>query len=445
MTENGFYEIETPCLTKSTPEGARDFLVPSRLNPGTFYALPQSPQLFKQILMVAGFDKYFQIVRCFRDEDLRSDRQPEFTQIDIEMSFIDEDDIISLVEGLIKKVFKQVTGIDMLQVPFMRMKYADAMAKYGSDKPDLRFGVEINDMTETFKDTGFKVFIDTITKGGLVNAIKVPSNKFSREKMDKLVEYVKVFGAKGLAWVKITDTGSLESPILKFFSQPEQDRLKQVFDSQMPGTIFFVADPNKKVVFESLGNLRVLLANELGLIDKTKFCFLWVVDFPLFEWSDADNRLVAVHHPFTSPAENDLDVLMNSSGGDDEKLRHVKSRAYDIVLNGVELGGGSIRIHNYKVQQKILSIFKCTDTEIEDRFGFLIRALQYGAPPHGGLAIGFDRMMALLLGEDSIREVITFPKTKRGVCPLSNGPDVVSDKQLKELNIITLAKEKETH
>lgn len=431
LSGRGFLEIDTPYLTKSTPEGARDFLVPSRLNNGNFYALPQSPQLFKQILMVSGFDKYFQVVRCFRDEDLRSDRQPEFTQIDLEMSFVDEEDIISVIEGLLSVIFKQGIGIT-LQAPFPRLKYSDAMLRFGNDKPDTRFGMEIADFTEELKNCGFKVFKDVISKGGVVRGICAPGGgKFSRSEIDDFTKFIGEFGAKGLAWMKKTDSG-FESNIVKFFSASELDTITGKLGSKSGDLVMFLADIDS-IVCQGLGALRPKLAKILDLIEKDKFNFLWVYDFPLLEWDKEEKRWSAMHHPFTSPKEDDTKLL--DIDKNDERLSKIHARAYDIVLNGVELGGGSIRIHRKQIQEKMFALLNITNDEAKQKFGFLLDALSYGAPPHGGIALGFDRLCALLSGEESIREVIAFPKTQKASCLMSGAPGIVSEKQLRELGI----------
>jgi len=434
--ENGFYEIETPFLIKSTPEGARDFLVPSRLHPGKFYALPQSPQLFKQILMISGFDRYFQIARCFRDEDLRSDRQPEFTQIDFEMSFVEEQDIMEISEKLLSKLFLELLDIELI-TPFKKITYKEAMERYGSDKPDTRFGLELVDLSDIFKNTNFNVFKSAIEQKGIIKAIKI--NKIlSRKEIDNLTEYVKGLGAKGLAWGKI-ENGEFSSPIAKFLSQEEIKAMLSKLDAKDQDMIFFSADKPKNV-YKILGNLRLQLGKMLNLIDESKFEFLWVVDFPMFEYNEEEGRLEAMHHPFTSPKTEDLDKIKYIVDKPDKEDiinigESIGARAYDIVLNGVEIGGGSIRIHNKDVQKLVFKVLNISDEEANMKFGFLLEALKYGAPPHGGLAFGFDRLMAMMLGFDSIRDVIAFPKTQKGTCLLTGAPDVVSDKQLKELHI----------
>ncbi|MDD3053673.1 MAG: aspartate--tRNA ligase [Endomicrobiaceae bacterium] len=427
LNEEGFLEIETPFLGKSTPEGARDFLVPSRITNGSFYALPQSPQIFKQILMVSGFDKYYQIARCFRDEDLRADRQLEFTQIDMEMSFIEEDDIMKIVESMLSKVFKTALNID-IKTPFERMPYDDAMLRFGSDKPDTRFEMEIKDFSTELANCGFGVFNGVIAKGGVVRGLCIAGGaKFSRSEIDGLTKFVSEYGAKGLAWMKITATGA-ESNIVKFFKQEEIDTIINKLQAKDGDLVVFLAD-NAEVVAQGLGALRVKMGKQLGLIDKSKFNFLWIVDFPLFGWNSDEKRWDAIHHPFTAVKESDIDKLTFEDAG------KAKARAYDVVLNGVELGGGSIRIHKSDMQSKIFDLLNISQESAKEKFGFLLDALSYGAPPHGGLAIGFDRLCALLVGEESIREVIAFPKTQRAICPLSNAPAEVSEKQLKELGI----------
>ena len=424
LSKNDFIDVETPQLTKSTPEGARDFLVPSRYEPGKFFALPQSPQLFKQLLMVSGFDRYFQLAKCFRDEDLRSDRQPEFTQIDIEMSFIDEDDIISVTEKLIYEIFK-TAGFE-IKIPFERMAYDTVILKYGVDRPDTRFALEISDLSETLKNTGFKVFAEALKNGGVVRGLCAPcGEKFSRQQIDNLTEFVKKFGARGLAWMKMTDKG-FESNIVKFFSPAELENIGKTFNSK-PGDIVFFAADKEKSVCDVLGALRVHLAELLGLIPKDKFNFLWVVDFPLFVYNSEEKKWDAVHHPFTAPSEKITD--------DKLQIANLKSRAYDIVLNGVELGGGSIRIHKKDLQEKIFDILNITKEDADMKFGFLLSALEYGAPPHGGLALGLDRILAMITKSESIRDVIAFPKTQSGSCLLTGAPSEVAERQLKELKL----------
>ncbi len=427
LNSNGFVDIETPMLTKSTPEGARDYLVPSRVHEGTFYALPQSPQTLKQVLMVSGFDRYYQIVKCFRDEDLRADRQPEFTQIDLEMSFVDVDDVIALNEGLIAHVFKQVLDMD-IALPLLRITWKEAMDRYGSDKPDTRFGLELVNVSDIVETSGFQVFSSVVKNGGSVRALNVKGavDKFARREIDALVDFVKVYGAKGMAWISMKEEG-MQSPITKFFSEEELDALLKRTDAQTGDLIFFVGDKNK-VVYDSLGNLRLKLAEKLGLIDENAYNLLWVVDFPQFEYSEEEKRYVAMHHPFTSPKDEDLDKLETDQA-------NVYAKAYDIVLNGNELGGGSIRIHDTEVQERMLKALGFTKEQAWENFGFLLEALKYGAPPHGGLALGLDRLAMLLLGRQSIRDVIAFPKVQNASCPMTGAPTVVSEKQLKELGL----------
>ena len=422
LDEGGFVEVETPVLTKSTPEGARDFLVPSRLNPGEFYALPQSPQLFKQMLMVSGLDRYFQIVRCFRDEDLRADRQPEFTQVDIEMSFVDEEKVMTMAEGLMARVFKDVMGKE-LSLPFPRMRWDEAMSRYGVDKPDTRFGLELKDITGIVQGSGFKLF----AQAKLVKAMKVPGGEsMTRKEIDAFTEFVKIYGAQGLAWIKIK-AGEWQSPIAKFLSDEERKGIAEALDLQVGDIVFFQAgEPD--MVNAALGNLRVHLAGHLKLIPEDSFNFLWVTDFPLYEYDQEEKRYVACHHPFTSPAPGHLELMTS----DPAKAR---ARAYDMVLNGNEVGGGSIRIHSGDVQRKMFEALGFTPEQAETQFGFLIQALEQGAPPHGGLAFGLDRLIMLLAGAASIRDVIAFPKTQKATCLLTEAPAPVAGKQLRELGL----------
>lgn len=426
LDQNGFLEIETPFLTKSTPEGARDFLVPSRLNPQTFYALPQSPQLFKQILMIAGFDRYYQVVRCFRDEDLRADRQPEFTQLDIEFSFLEAKDILTLMETLIANLFRELKGID-LPTPFPRLTYKEAMSRFGVDKPDVRFGLELKDITDLALQSQFKVFLDVIAKKGCIKGINATRlAKSSRSEIDALVQEATTRGAKGLAWLKVTPDG-IESPIAKFFSPESLTQIRERFSAVPGDLLLFVAD-SEKVVYAVLGALRLLLADKLSLIDKNEFKPLWVVDFPLLEYDETEKRYSAIHHPFTAPMDEDIPLLRTDP-------LSVRSKAYDFVLNGCEIGGGSIRIHQSDLQSQIFELFGIKKEEADSKFGFLLQALQYGAPPHGGIAFGLDRLVALLTGSESIRDVIAFPKTQKGICLMTQAPSEVDPKQLKELHI----------
>lgn len=427
LDNNGFFDIETPVLTKSTPEGARDYLVPSRVHEGEFYALPQSPQLFKQLLMISGFDKYYQIVKCFRDEDLRADRQPEFTQVDIEMSFVDQEDIIAMGEDMLRKVVKDVKGIDV-SGPFPRMTYAKAMDRFGSDKPDTRFGMELINVSQLGKEMNFKVFKDTVDNNGEIKAIvaKDAANKYTRKDMDALTEFVNIYGAKGLAWVKVVDDG-LSGPIARFFEDVNVETLKQLTEAKPGDLVMFVADkPN--VVAQSLGALRIKLAKELGLIDESKLNFLWVTDWPLLEYDEDAKRYVAAHHPFTSPKREDIEKL-------DTEPENVQANAYDIVLNGYELGGGSIRIHDGELQQKMFEVLGFTNEQAQEQFGFLLDAFKYGAPPHGGIALGLDRLVMLLTNRTNLRDTIAFPKTASATCLLTDAPGEVSDKQLQELSL----------
>lgn len=426
--ERNFVEVDTPILTKSTPEGARDYLVPSRINPGLFYALPQSPQLFKQILMVSSFDRYFQIAKCFRDEDLRADRQPEFTQFDIEMSFVTEEDIYEVSEGLMKKLFKEAIGVD-LKTPFPRLKYGESMSRFGCDKPDTRFGLELSEISDLVKDCQFKIFQGVLSQKGKVVAINAKGcGNFSRGQIDELIEFVKEYGAKGLANFKV-EKGALSSQIDKFFTKEELASIKDRLQAEDGDMIFIVAD-KKKIACDSMSNLRKLLGDKLNLIDEKKFSFLWIVDFPLFQYNEDEKRWESEHHPFTSVHSDDVKLL--ESGAD---LGNVKSRSYDLVINGAEIGSGSIRIHERKLQELIFKTIGISLDEAKARFGFLLDAFRYGAPPHGGVAFGLDRLMTLFLGCESIRDVIAFPKTQKAVCPMTNAPSSVDEKQLNELSI----------
>ena len=430
-----FIEVETPMLCKSTPEGARDYLVPSRVNPGKFYALPQSPQIFKQILMVAGMERYFQIARCFRDEDLRADRQPEFTQLDIEMSFVEVDEILEMMEGLMQHIFKGALGKD-IKAPFYRMKWDDAMNNYGSDKPDLRFEMPLFDLSDTVKGSDFKVFNTILENGGVVKGLTVKGySAIPRRELDGLVDFVGIYGAKGLAWIQIQPDGSVKSPIAKFFTPEQMANIVKVAKAEANDLILIVADKWLTTV-QSLGALRLEMAKRRNLIDPDKLAFLWVVDFPMFEYSEEDKRWVAMHHPFTMPREEDLDKLLTDPG-------KVYAKAYDMVLNGTEIGGGSIRIHRRDIQKKIFEAIGLTDEQAEQKFGFMMGAFEYGAPPHGGLAFGLDRLIMIMAKRDSIRDVIAFPKTQSAACLMTAAPDTVDDKQLRELHIKTTNIKKE--
>ncbi|UMT74774.1 aspartate--tRNA ligase [Staphylococcus roterodami] len=427
LDDAGFFDIETPVLTKSTPEGARDYLVPSRVHDGEFYALPQSPQLFKQLLMISGFDKYYQIVKCFRDEDLRADRQPEFTQVDIEMSFVDQEDVMLMGEEMLKKVVKEVKGVDITEA-FPRMTYKEAMRRFGSDKPDTRFDMELIDVSQLGRDMDFKVFKDTVENNGEIKAIvaKGAAEQYTRKDMDALTEFVNIYGAKGLAWVKVVEEG-LTGPIGRFFEAENVETLRSLTGAEAGDLVMFVADkPN--VVAQSLGALRVKLAKELGLIDESKLNFLWVTDWPLLEYDEDAKRYVAAHHPFTSPKEADIAKL-------DSAPQKAEANAYDIVLNGYELGGGSIRIHDGELQQKMFEVLGFTKEQAQEQFGFLLDAFKYGAPPHGGIALGLDRLVMLLTNRTNLRDTIAFPKTASATCLLTNAPGEVSDKQLEELSL----------
>ena len=425
--QNGFLEIETPMLTKSTPEGARDYLVPSRVHPGKFFALPQSPQLFKQLLMVSGLDRYMQIVKCFRDEDLRADRQPEFTQIDLEMSFVNVEDVLEINEGFIAKAFEEALGIK-LETPFLRMTYQEAMDRFGSDKPDIRFGLELINISDLVENCGFKVFADAVKNGGSVRAInaKGGGRTFSRREIDSLVEYVKIYKAKGMAWI-VVEENELKSAITKFLTDEEVKAILERVGAEPGDLICFVADKNE-VVYDALGQLRLEIARRTNLIDEEQFKFLWVTEFPLLEYDDEEKRYVAKHHPFTSPMDEDLEYLDTDPG-------RVRAKAYGIVLNGTEIGGGSIRIHDQTLQQKMFKLLGFTEEQAWERFGFLLEAFKYGTPPHGGLAFGLDRLIMLMAKRSSIRDVIAFPKVQNASDPMTNAPDVVDDKQIKELHI----------
>ena len=427
LAEEGFLEIETPILNKSTPEGARDYLVPSRVHPGSFYALPQSPQIFKQLLMAAGYDRYYQVAKCFRDEDLRADRQPEFTQIDMELSFVDIEDVLDVNERLLARVFKEAIGVDV-PLPLQRMTWAEAMERFGSDKPDIRFGMELVNVTDVVKDCDFVVFKGAIENGGSVRGINVKGQgAMPRKKIDALVDFAKGYGAKGLAYIAIHEDGSIKSSFAKFMKDEEMDALVKAMDGQ-PGDLLLFAADRDKIVFSVLGALRCEMADQLELVSKDDYRFLWVTEFPVFEWSDEENRYMAMHHPFTMPMEEDLDLL-------DTDMGKARAKAYDIVLNGVELGGGSVRIHQDDIQEKMFKLLGISEEDAHDRFGFLLTAFKYGVPPHAGLAFGLDRMIMLMTGADSIRDVIAFPKVKDASCLMSNAPDKVDEKQLEELCI----------
>lgn len=427
MADEGFLEIETPMLTKSTPEGARDYLVPSRVHPGTFYALPQSPQLFKQLLMCSGYDRYFQIARCFRDEDLRADRQPEFTQMDMELSFVDVDDVIDVNERLLAKLFKEILDLD-IQLPIQRMTWQEAMDRFGSDKPDLRFGLELKDVSDVVKDCEFGVFTGALANGGTVRGINAEGQgSMPRKKIDALIEYAKTYGAKGLAYIVINEDGSYKSSFAKFMTGEQMNALVAAMDGK-PGDLLLFAADKTKIVWTVLGALRCHLAELMGLVDKNVYRFVWITEFPLLEWSDEENRFTAMHHPFTMPMEEDLQYIDSDPG-------RVRAKAYDIVLNGNEIGGGSVRIHQDDIQEKMFECLGFTKAEAHERFGFLLDAFKYGVPPHAGLAYGLDRLVMLMAKQDSIRDVIAFPKVKDASCLMTNAPDYVDDKQLAELGI----------
>ena len=427
MADEGFLEIETPMLTKSTPEGARDYLVPSRVHPGTFYALPQSPQLFKQLLMCSGYDRYFQIARCFRDEDLRADRQPEFTQMDMELSFVDVDDVIDVNERLLAKLFKEILDLD-IQLPIQRMTWQEAMDRFGSDKPDLRFGLELKDVSDVVKDCEFGVFTGALANGGTVRGINAEGQgSMPRKKIDALIEYAKTYGAKGLAYIVINEDGSYKSSFAKFMTEEQMNALVAAMDGK-PGDLLLCAADKTMIVWTVLGALRCHLAELMGLVDKNVYRFVWITEFPLLEWSDEENRFTAMHHPFTMPMEEDLQYIDSDPG-------RVRAKAYDIVLNGNEIGGGSVRIHQDDIQEKMFECLGFTKAEAHERFGFLLDAFKYGVPPHAGLAYGLDRLVMLMAKQDSIRDVIAFPKVKDASCLMTNAPDYVDDKQLAELGI----------
>ncbi|MBO5033929.1 MAG: aspartate--tRNA ligase [Lachnospiraceae bacterium] len=435
MTKEGFLEIETPILNKSTPEGARDYLVPSRIHPGSFYALPQSPQLFKQLLMCSGYDRYFQIAKCFRDEDLRADRQPEFTQVDMELSFVDVDDVIEVNERLLQYIFKDTIGID-IQLPIQRMTWQEAMDRYGSDKPDTRFGMELVNVSDVVAGCGFSIFSGALENGGSVRGINAKGQgAMPRKKIDALIEYAKGFGAKGLAYIAIQPDGTVKSSFAKFMTEDEMAALIKAMDGENGDLLLFAADKNK-VVWDVLGNLRLEIARNLGILDKNQYNFLWVTEFPLLEWSEEENRYVAMHHPFTMPMEEDLALLDTDPG-------KVRAKAYDIVLNGTELGGGSVRIFQNHIQEKMFEIIGLSKETANERFGFLLNAFKYGVPPHAGLAFGLDRMVMLMAQADSIREVIAFPKVKDASCLMTDAPNLVDDIQLEELGI-AVVKQAET-
>jgi aspartyl-tRNA synthetase len=427
MADEGFLEIETPMLTKSTPEGARDYLVPSRVHPGTFYALPQSPQIFKQLLMCSGYDRYFQIARCFRDEDLRADRQPEFTQMDMELSFVDVDDVIEVNERLLAKLFKEILDLD-IQLPIQRMTWQEAMDRFGSDKPDLRFGMELKDISEVVKGCGFGVFTGALENGGSVRGINATGQgAMPRKKIDALVEFAKTYGAKGLAYIAINEDGSYKSSFAKFMTEEEMNNIVAALDGKPGDLLLFAADKNK-VVWDTLGALRCHLAEQMGILDKNEYRFVWITEFPLLEWSEEQGRYTAMHHPFTMPMEEDLQYIDTEPG-------RVRAKAYDIVLNGNEIGGGSVRIHQDDIQEKMFECLGFTKEQAHERFGFLLDAFKYGVPPHAGLAYGLDRLVMLMAKQDSIRDVIAFPKVKDASCLMTNAPDVVDAQQLEELGI----------
>lgn len=434
LNENGFLEIETPVLTKSTPEGARDYLVPSRIHRGEFYALPQSPQLFKQLLMVSGFDRYYQIVKCFRDEDLRADRQPEFTQIDMELSFMDMDDIISINENLLKKVFKNVLNIE-IEIPFLRLTYKESMERFGSDKPDIRFGMELKNISDITENSPFKIFNSSVQNGGSVRAIKVDNANFSRRQIDSFTEFIKEYQADFLTNISLNNNGEYKTSLSKFLSDEQIKQIILRMDAKSNDLILICANQSNKIVFDALGNLRCHIAKKLNLNDNKNYKFLWITEFPMFEWSKEENKFSAVHHPFTAPMDEDINLL-------DSQPDKVRAKAYDIVLNGFELGGGSLRIYQSDLQKKIFNLLGLKENDIQERFGFLLEAFKYGVPPHGGLAYGFDRLVMLMLGNYYIRDVIAFPKVKDASCPLTNAPSKAYKKQLNELGIKTWEEKK---
>jgi aspartyl-tRNA synthetase len=430
----GFVDVETPMLTRATPEGARDYIVPSRTHPGKFFALPQSPQLFKQLLMMSGLDRYYQIVRCFRDEDLRADRQPEFTQIDCELSFVDQDDIMAIMESMIAKIFKSTLDVE-LTLPMPRMTFAEVVDRYGVDNPDLRFGMELVNLTDVVRGCGFKVFASVADSGGLVKAINAKGcATFSRKELDVLTDFVSIYGAKGMAWVKIQEDGSWQSPIAKFFTEEELANIDSALGAE-PGDLLLFGADTPSVVNESLGRLRGHLGQKLGLTDPKDYKFVWVTEFPLLEWDGEERRHVAVHHPFTAPMDEDVELLDSEPG-------KARAKAYDLVLNGSEIGGGSIRIHDQSVQSRMFDLLGIGEEEAREKFGFLLDALEFGAPPHGGIAFGLDRIMMILTEADSIRDVIAFPKTQKATCLMSEAPGEVAEKQLRELGIRLAARPK---
>ena len=429
LNKNGFIEVETPFLTKSTPEGARDYLVPSRVNRGLFYALPQSPQLFKQLLMIAGFERYYQIVRCFRDEDLRADRQPEFTQVDLEMAFTDEEGVIGITENMMAEVFREILGYQ-IHTPIPRLEYHEAMERFGTDKPDIRFGMELKDITDLSKRSNSTIFKRVIEEGGVVKAITVKEgvSSFSRKGLDELSTMALDCGAKGLAWIKVTENG-WQSSLNKFFEEEAKKAILEKLSAE-PGDLILIVADKDRIANDALGTLRLNVAQQLDLIDKDNYAFVWITKFPLLEYNESAGRLEAVHHPFTSPVEEDLSLL-------DDHPEQVRARSYDLVLNGAEIGGGSVRIHNIITQQKMFSVLGIPPNEAQLKFGFLLEALKYGAPPHAGIALGFDRLVAIMTGVKSIREVIAFPKTTSATCPLTDAPSAVDEEQLKELMPVT--------